>query len=146
MILAGKYLPSRFLPSSDPRIVLNIDVLPTLERLAGVTPSHPVEGIDMLGETTRSEFVTEHWENAPAIPTYCGVRSVDWMYVRYNSTEEPLHAEGLYDETTDPYELNNLAVTAPDDPTVAAELAQMRSDAATLCTSGSIYPPDWPFP
>ena len=100
----------------------------------------------MLGPATRSEFVTEHWENGPTIPTYCGVRSVDWMYVRYNSTEEPLHPEGLYDEAADPYELNNLAVTEPDDPSVASELAQMRSDAASLCTSGSVYPPDWPFP
>ena len=100
----------------------------------------------MLGSTTRSEFVTEHWDNSLGTPTYCGVRSADWMYVQYNTTEEPLHPEGLYDENADPYELNNLAVTDPTAPAIAAELAQMRSDAANLCTEGAVYPPDWPFP
>jgi N-acetylglucosamine-6-sulfatase len=146
MILAGKNLTTPLPVGTDPRIVLNVDVLPTLEGLAGVTTSHPVEGMDMLGSTTRTEFVTEHWDNGLGTPTYCGVRSADWMYVQYNTTEEPLHPEGLYDENADPYEINNLAVTGTADAAVAAELAQMRSDAATLCTEGTVYPPDWPFP
>jgi N-acetylglucosamine-6-sulfatase len=146
MILAGKNLASPLPVGTDPRIVLNVDVLPTLEGLAGVTPSHPVEGMDMLAPTTRNEFVTEHWDNGLGTPTYCGVRSVDWMYVQYNTTEEQLHPEGLYDENADPFELNNLAVTDPTDQAVAAELAQMRSDAANLCSGGAVYPPDWPFP
>ena len=146
MLLAGKNLPRPLPVGTDPRLVLNVDVLPTLEALAGVRSSHPVEGLDMLGSTARSEFVTEHWENGRGVPTYCGVRSTDWMYVSYNTTEEPLHPEGLYDENADPYELNNLAVTDPSDPAIAAELAQMRTDAASFCTSGAVYPPDWPFP
>ncbi len=146
MILAGKNLATHLHVGAHPRIVLNVDVLPTLEGLAGVTAAHPVEGMNMLGPTTRTEFVTEHWENGEGTPTYCGVRSVNWMYVQYNTTEEPLHPEGLYEEKADPYELNNLAVTNPSDPGVAAELTQMRSEAATLCTEGAVYPPDWPFP
>jgi N-acetylglucosamine-6-sulfatase len=146
MILAGKNLSTGLHVGVHRRIVLNVDVLPTLETLAGITPGHSVEGMNMVGPTTRTEFVTEHWDNSEGTPTYCGIRSVRWMYVQYNSTEEPLHPEGLYDEKADRQELNNLAVTAPDDPAVASELAQMRSDAATMCTSGNIYPPDWPFP
>jgi hypothetical protein len=67
------------------------------------------------------------------------------MYVRYNSLEEPIK-EGLYDEKADPWEMNNLAVTDPNDPNVAAELQTMRNRAAALCqVDGGIYPNDWPF-
>ena len=68
------------------------------------------------------------------MPTYCGVRSTDRLYVRYATGEEE-----LYDESLDPLELDNLAPAAPP------ELAVMRARAQALCTSGQIYPPDWPF-
>ena len=133
-----------FTTSCDARIVLNVDVLPTLEGIAGISSGHPVEGLDMLGGATRPDFVLEHWNNYNP-PTYCGVRSTDWMYVRYNKYEEPVK-EGLYDETADPFEMNNLAVTDPGDPTVAAELQTMRDRAATLCqVDAGIYPDDWPY-
>jgi N-acetylglucosamine-6-sulfatase len=133
-----------FTTSCDARIVLNVDVLPTLEAAAGVTTEHLVEGLDMLGSATRSDFVLEHWNNGDA-PTYCGVRSAGWMYVRYNRFEEPVKEE-LYDESTDSFEMNNLAVTATNDPSVLAELQAMRDRAATLCSvDGGIYPNDWPY-
>ena len=67
------------------------------------------------------------------------------MYVRYNKFEEPIK-EGLYDENADPWEMDNLAVTDPANPTVAAELQTMRNRSATLCqVDGGIYPNDWPF-
>ncbi len=54
--------------------------------------------------------------------------------------------EGLYDETSDPWEMDNLAVTDPGDPAVASELQTMRERAAVLCqVSGGIYPNDWPY-
>jgi hypothetical protein len=99
--------------------------------------------------SARKDFVIEHWFQSPPTslypPTYCGVRSKDWLYVRYNKFEEPVN-QGLYDENADPWEMNNLAMTAPDDPTVAAVLQTMRNRAATLCqVDGGIYPNDWPF-
>ncbi|MDP9330338.1 MAG: sulfatase-like hydrolase/transferase [Actinomycetota bacterium] len=125
----------------DGRIVLNVDVLPTLERLAGFTSGHTIEGLDML-TSDRGRFVLEHWSGESGlVPTYCGVRSRHWMYVRYNAQEEPV-SEGLYDEANDPYEMNNLAVTDPTNP----KLDVMRDGAAALCReSGGLYPPDWPF-
>ena len=143
LAIAGKNLASP-LPTTgtDPRIVLNVDVLPTLEGYAGVTSGHAVEGLDMLGTSARSDFVLEHWFETLVPPTYCGVRSLDWMYVRYNRYEEPVK-EGLYDEVADPFEMNNLAVTDPSNP----ELQVMRDRAATLCQADGniIYPNDWPY-
>jgi N-acetylglucosamine-6-sulfatase len=133
-----------FTTSCDARIVLNIDVAPTLEGIAGVTSGHSFDGRDML-TSARNTFVLEHWWNPVRMPTYCGVRSTDWMYVRYNKVEEPVE-EGLYDENADPWEMHNLAVTDPADPVVAAELQTMRDRAAILCrVDGGIYADDWPF-
>jgi N-acetylglucosamine-6-sulfatase len=133
-----------FTTSCDARIVLNVDVAPTLEGMAGVTSGHTFDGRDML-TSARTDFVLEHWSKPARAPTYCGVRSADWMYVRYNKFEEPVK-EGLYDENTDPWEMNNLAVTNPADPNVATELQIVRGRAGTLCqVEGGIYPNDWPF-
>jgi arylsulfatase A-like enzyme len=135
-----------FTTKCDTRLVLNVDVAPTLEAIAGVTSGHPLEGLDML-TSARQDFVLEHWfgDVVEYPPTYCGVRSADWMYVRYNHSEEPI-SEGLCDENADPWEMNNLAVTSPDDPAVAAELQVLRNRASNLChVSGGIYPNDWPF-
>jgi arylsulfatase A-like enzyme len=134
-----------FTSSCDARIVLNVDVAPTLEGMAGVASGHSFEGLDMF-TSARENFVLEQWNGgAGPVPTYCGVRSSDWMYVRYNKFEEPVK-EGLYDENAGPWEMNNLAVTDPGDPTVATELQTMRDHAASLCqVDGGIYPNDWPF-
>ncbi len=127
--------------SVDPRIVLNVDVLPTLEAYAGFAPANPFEGIDAFGPVVRDDFVLEHWREGGklwdgAMPTYCGVRSVDWMYTKYRGGQEQ-----LYDELADPYEVNNLAVTDPANP----KLQAMRNRAAVLCVGGALYPSDWPI-
>ena len=132
--------PSNPLPegATDDRIVLNVDYLPTLEARAGVTPGHPVEGLDFLTQD-RAEFEMGYDGGASAkVPAWCGVRSLGWMYARYATGEEE-----LYDEHADPLELQNLA----GDPTFAAQVEAMRTNAAAVCTGGTYYPPDFPtFP
>jgi arylsulfatase A-like enzyme len=152
--LVGKNLATPLTPGTDPRIVLNVDLLPTLEGAAGIStapgrPSAP-EGLDMLGIETRDRFVIEHWyqdggEFYP--PTYCGIRSVDWMFVKYNRSEEPQNF-GLYDESNDPYELDNLAVTDPTNPElqVMKDLAHNAAGTGLCDESGAgLYPSDWPY-
>jgi hypothetical protein len=91
-------------------------------------------GLDWTDPTqTRDAFVLEHW-SLVNVPTYCGVRSTEWMYVQYSTGQEE-----LYDERSDPLELTNIASTHPH------ELASLRTRAAALCTQGTSYPPDWPF-
>jgi N-acetylglucosamine-6-sulfatase len=158
MMLVGKDLQAPLPTGADPcprmysftagcdrRIVLNVDVAPTLEGIAGVASGHAFEGRDLLTRT-RADFVIEYWNNVGVVPTFCGVRSAGWMYVRYNKLEEPVD-EGLYNENADPYEMKNLAVTDPGSPHVTTELRTMRDRARTLCrVRGGIYPNDWPFP
>jgi N-acetylglucosamine-6-sulfatase len=143
MAIVGKALDNPLpLPghAQDDRLMLNVDVLPTLENYAGITPGSTYEGLDAFGGSTRSDFVLEHWDDGTkkAPPTYCGVRSADWMYARYHGGTEQLYNEGA-----DPYELDNLA----GDPGSLDQLKAMRQEAATLCTEGAYHPPDWPqFP
>jgi arylsulfatase A-like enzyme len=120
--------------TTDDRLALNIDYLPTLEHLAGVRhpPTAPVDGKDLL-TSARASFEVAH--AGRAVPTYCGVRSKSWLFVKYaTGTQE------LYDERTDPFELRNLA----QDPGSAGEVRRMRSRARELCTQGR-HPEPWPF-
>ena len=139
MVLAYKG-PSPTIPvgTTDPRLALNVDYLPTLEALAGVmpVPGHAVEGIDLLTQTRTGFPIGNQSGRHGVVPTYCGVRSATSLYVRYTTGEEE-----LYDEIADPFELSNLV----DEPDAASQLAAMRGLAQELCTQGSIYPPDWPF-
>jgi N-acetylglucosamine-6-sulfatase len=130
MILATKGLGA---PDIDrTRMALNVDIRATLGSFAGRSPA--TMGLAWTDPAwSRNGFVLEHWRFS-VVPTYCGIRSAEWMYVRYSSG-----AEELYDERTDPYELANMAST---DPPV---LASLRTEAAALCTQGTRYPPDWPF-
>lgn len=130
MVLGIKGGPA---PKLDPsRLVANVDVRETLEGYAGA--SDDTSGQDWNIDPPRTRLVLEHLGPGKSLPTYCGVRFVDWMYARYRTGEEE-----LYDETNDPYELVNLAKTDP------AQLQFMRKRAESLCTGGTIYPPGWPY-
>jgi hypothetical protein len=130
MVLAIKGGPA---PTLDPnRLVANVDVRETLEGYAGVTDD--TGGQNWNVDPARTRLVLEHFGPGKNLPTYCGVRVVDWMYARYRTGEEE-----LYNEANDPYELENVAST---DPT---QLQLMRRKAKSLCTGGKIYPPGWPY-
>ena len=93
-------------PDIDPnRIALNVDIRATLESFAGSSPT-------TMGEAwtdpswTRSSFVLEHWNDGSLdVPTYCGVRSKAWMYVRYTTGEEELVRRVLRSARADEHRL-----------------------------------------
>jgi arylsulfatase A-like enzyme len=113
----------------DPRLVLNVDVAPTVADAAGVAAPGS-EGASLLpilrGEDPpwRHDFLVEHMEGANPVPTYCAVRSETTKYVRYETGEEE-----LYDLTADPFELTNLV----GNPANAVELDAARRRLAELC-------------
>ena len=106
-----RYDPMTNSPRVEQRFVLNVDLAPTFAALAGL-PHRPLGGRSLVpllrGETVpwRVSFPLEHAhgnERIP-IPDYCGVRTPRWMYAEYGTG-----AEELYDLTSDPWELENLA-------------------------------------
>ncbi|MEX0755467.1 MAG: sulfatase [Actinomycetota bacterium] len=96
----------------DDRIVMNIDVAPTIADLVGV-PAPGVEGLSaaaLLGggpTAWRSDFLLEHdafGNTNSVVPAYCGVRNEDYVYVEYLTGEME-----LYDLAADPFQLRNVA-------------------------------------
>ncbi len=126
-----RYDPLVQTPRVDPRLVLNIDVAPTLAALAGV-PAPNADGMSLLQPLRypfsvqwRTDFLVEHLaENSTDIPTYCAVRNEQYMYVDYASGSQE-----LYDLTNDPFELNNQA----KNPAFGSILTSMRARLAELC-------------
>ncbi|MBN2001357.1 sulfatase [candidate division KSB1 bacterium] len=104
----------------EEKMILNIDVAPTLLELAGFAPPVAYQGRSLVplmrGKETswRTDFLYEHLflipeqsqEEAGIIPRSVGVRTERYKYLRYID-EEPVYEE-LYDLEIDPREENNL--------------------------------------
>jgi arylsulfatase A-like enzyme len=117
------------------KMVLNIDVAPTLLDLAGVDIPEIMDGKSLVPLTTsasslvpsawRTEFFFEHFTSpSPAmrpIPRTDGIRTEDFKYVRWFD-EEPA-VEELFDLRNDPAEMKNLAAN----PEHAETLKKMRA-------------------
>jgi N-acetylglucosamine-6-sulfatase len=125
-----RYDPLTQQPSTDSHLVLNIDLAPTWAALAGVD-APGAEGASLVPLLAsepgpwRHEFLLEHLVNsATPIPTYCGVRTEDHVYVAYGDGEQE-----LYDVSADPYERTNQAGA----PSAAGTISTLRADLAELC-------------
>ncbi len=96
----------------ESKLVLNVDIAPTILELAGITVPPEIHGRSIIPllkgspEEWRTEILTEHLWDHPDIPQTEAIRSKNWKYIRY-----PQHAEfeELYDLSSDPTEKNNLA-------------------------------------
>jgi len=111
-------------------LALNIDIAPTIAEAAGIE-APPTDGRSLLPllrgpqpAPWREDFLIEHLAGTNPIPTFCAVRSVGSLYVRYSDGEEE-----FYDLSADPSELDSLAADPGARDVVLAE----RERLETLC-------------
>ena len=112
--------------SSD--LALNIDIASTVADAAGipaVTDGRsllPVLAVDGTAAGWRTRFLIEHMQGTNPVPTYCAVRTERYLYARYATGERE-----LYDLDSDPYEMSDIAGTAPQ------QVAELQHELDVLC-------------
>ncbi len=76
-------------------VVGNIDFAPTMAAVAGVVPATPVDGLSLTRffadpgtDLARKGILVEHALGGKLVPSYCGWRTANTLYVRYANGEE----------------------------------------------------------
>jgi arylsulfatase A-like enzyme len=117
--------------TSTSAIVSNVDFAPTLAAAAGVTPATPVDGLSLTrffadpnARFGRKGILLEHALGGHLVPSYCGWRTEDELYVRWETGEEE-----YYRYSDDPYELRNVA----EKPSMSDVVARYRSITRLRC-------------
>jgi N-acetylglucosamine-6-sulfatase len=128
--LLVRYPPAFAAATVCSSLALNLDVAPTLLRLAGAAVPPVMQGLDLVplarGETEREAFLYEYVASTGEVPTIVAVRTPRHKLVTY--PEDPARRDELYDLARDPDERRNRL----DDPRYAEVLAQLRGRLATL--------------
>ena len=126
LLIRGPGLDSR----TEDALVSNIDIAPTLARLAGVRPPEETDGRG-LGKLLRGERDQVHEtvllrgkqadppHNGNQPPSFWGVRTKRFKYVETEGTGE----RELYDLKNDPFELSNV-IESPAYAKAATDLAE----------------------
>ncbi len=117
----------------EDRMILNVDLAPTLLDLAGVPIPSDMQGTSfrplLEGKPAkwRDAFLYEYFAEKPypEVPSMVGVRTTRWKYIEYPG--DGINAE-LYDLKDDPTELKNLA----QDPAYAKKVEEMKARLARL--------------
>ena len=106
-------------------LVSNVDLAPTIADFAGVP--FTADGVSLRpllsdsSSSVRDSILLEHVHRVTE-PTYCGVRTPSFTFVRYATGEEE-----LYDLGDDPWQLRNVVATRPN------KANELRSLTQSLC-------------
>ena len=107
-------------------LVSNVDIARTIADFAGV--AMPSDGVSIrpfaTGErsSVRRSILLEHLRSTSEVPTYCGIRTRRFLFVRYGTGEEE-----LYDLRNDRYEMENVVSSRP------RKAAELRSLTRSRC-------------
>lgn len=132
--------------SQDDRLVVNVDIAPTILEALGIEqdPEVPMDGKSLFDNSwDRSNVLLEYGLRQPAeepleVPTWKGLRSKTYAYTEYYNKQGEVNFREYYDLVNDPYELENLL--EDDDPSndapadvLAAELATVKDCEGSAC-------------
>lgn len=113
--------------STESRMVLNVDLAPTLLHYAGLPIPPSIQGSSWHGlfedadSAWRTEFLHEYFiDLVHSIPHLLGLRTERWKLIRHPG--QP-YIDELYDLATDPVEMTNLAVS-PDHAGILGDLRE----------------------
>ena len=136
MLIAGPGLKQRV----EQRLVLNIDLTPTILALAGLPAPAPMHGRSLLplvnGKVNewRDGFIYEAPTPALGVQPILAARTARWKLIRTYTTEEctKVAFEELYDLERDPTEMHNLAGDSSYATTMSTLAARIESHRHTL--------------
>jgi N-acetylglucosamine-6-sulfatase len=119
---------------TDPSLVSNVDLAPTIAGLAGLPPA-PADGRDLsallegTGPAPARDAVLTEYHGDGVVPAWQGVRTADFAYIRTGSFEELYDLAGELGPA-DPFEMDNRV----DDPAyvdVRMQLAELTTVLAS---------------
>lgn len=96
---------------TDPALVSNVDLAPTIEALAGL-PARPTDGRDLtpvlegLGPAPPRDAVLTEYHGDEVVPAWEGVRTAAFAYIRTGTFEELYDLAGARGPA-DPFEMDN---------------------------------------
>lgn len=132
--------------STDPRLVGNVDIAPTVFSAAGIARDPalpPLDGRSVLSPGRRSRMLLEYWkEPGRQIPTWASIRTSRFQYVEYYRLDGTRFFREYYDLAHDRWQLRNLLGdgTRSNDPSIASLQAQLRRDRRCAGGAGSALP------
>ena len=124
--------------SQDTRLVVNVDIAPTILDALGIEQDAevPMDGMSLLDNSwNRSEILLEYGLRQPAeedieVPTWKGLRSKTAAYTEYYNKAGDVIFREYYDLEGDPWELDN--ILKDGNPTNDAPAEAMAAELATV--------------
>lgn len=126
--------------STDPRMVANIDITPTVLDAAGISPEGAsFDGRSLLDPWERDRLLLEFFgpEETYTVPPWASLRTDEYQYIEYYDEGNNVIFKEYYDLVQDPWQLENLLRDADpsNDPPTKGLQQQLKLDRE--CDAGA---------